>query len=180
MGEVGDEVHPALRPERVQELVHHRPHVRLEHGNVAGEERVLHRAPELAVTRRIVEHHPVREGPGEERDVRMALAAASPLLEPAHLLDRQPFVEEGPAHVGVAGEDPAAEGGVPVDRRFLAQSVVDRVRVVEHGRASKVGGGLGFGVHGSWIGRSAAPALRRVVLEERRFPGAARQSNSRG
>ena len=101
-----------LRPERVQELVHHRPHVRFEPGNVPREERVLHRPPELPVAGRIVEYHPVRQGSGEERDVRAALAAAAPLLESAHLLDRQPRVEEGLAHVGVAGQDPAAERGV--------------------------------------------------------------------
>ena len=133
VGEVGDEVHPAFHSERVQELVHHRPDIRFEHGYVAGEERVLHRAPELPVAGRIVEDHPVRQGSGEEGDVRVALAAASPLLETAHLLDRQPRVEEGAAHVGVAGQDPAAERGAEVHRRFISQVVVDRMRVLEHG-----------------------------------------------
>ena len=49
VGEVGDEIHPSLRPERIQELVHYRPHVRFEPGNVPREERVLHRPPELPV-----------------------------------------------------------------------------------------------------------------------------------
>ena len=161
VGEVGHEVHPPLRPERVQELVHHRPHVRLEHGDVPGEERVLHRPPELAVAGRVVEHHPVRQGPGEERDVRVAFAAAPVLLEPAHLLDRQPVVEKGAAHVRVAGQHPAAERGAPVHRLPLSQTVVDRVRVVEHRRASEVGGGLGFGAH----------FLKRAVRSRTRGPG---------
>ena len=182
VGEVGDEVHPPLRPERVQELVHHRPHVRFEPGNVPREERVLHRPPELPMAGRVVEHHPVRQGPGEERDVRVALAAAAVPLEPAHLLDRQPRVEEGAAHVRVAGQDPAAERGAPVRRRSFPQAVVDRVRVVEHRRAAKVGGGLGFGVHFLDLdgGGSGAPAGLRPRADVERRSGTRRVSRTGG
>ena len=104
----GDEIHPPLRPERVQELVHHRPHVRFEPGNVPREERVLHLARrKLPVAGRIVEYHPVRQGSGEE--TRCPRGPSPPLCRcsnrPIFSTD-SPRVEEGPAHVGVAGQGP--------------------------------------------------------------------------
>ena len=160
MGEVGDQLDPAGRQDRVEvtvdELLRSASRERLD---AARRERRAHEAADPGVVRWVGLGHPDREVL-VERSEPARLPARRPLDDPGHpVRAREPArVADRQLDVLGAGEQPAAPGLDPVDRRLLAQATEDRVRIGDElGRREEV---VEPGVHDGHPSESTEPADR--------------------
>ncbi len=171
VGQVGQHVHLARLDHRVEQLVDQRLDAGPQGLHHAGRERLADQRPQPGVVGRVEEHHEAGTDLADRSHGRGVGA-----LGEQRRVGAEPRVPQEGGAVVVAGEDPAAVGGV-VDRLPLPDEPVDGVRVPpvlgQHG-AAEVGLGEGCGQIGDGH-RSIEPQgdRYRAVVEDRGGPGSA-------